>query len=456
MDFKFNFFPLHRQLLYTEKMTLEEFGLPEAVQDKLYELYVTTKQPAIGDIYSVVDVFNEVFYLLTSIYADPSAAEHVGQYLSRDLHIFPKKEPKNDPVSGYPVYDHEYDDQRNYARLYVFTFVWLILRIHQNLPKHVRFFLVALEKQINDHNPYYNSFRTFINGQGLKVDISLEPCPDLSGLTSEVTTEDWIEETKDFDREIVAEIVHRFKDLNGQFKAIDEIRKALLESPEPSEPLYQSRSRLTGKRRADEKYLDSLTLETYNTDQKREEQKREIEKTKDERIKELEAQVKELKKEKQDAESDRDHWKIEHDHLVRIFNERNRRLETQKVPPEFKQLPGSEIIQQLINSGVIRVLYRQGNSNSEDILYKWEGSKKLFGYFVERVADELSLRKSGKSGNIIWEPFMQAFYESEDLRHEAASAISAMKKKGALMPDGADKIEDAIEHANAMASHYKD
>ena len=50
---------------------------------------------------------------------------------------------------------------------------------------------------------------------------------------------------------------------------------------------------------------------------------------------------------------------------------------------------------------------------------------------------------------------MQAFYESEDLRHEAASAISAMKKKGALMPDGADKIEEAIKYANAMAMQYK-
>lgn len=434
--FKFNFYPLHRQLLYTEKFSLEEFGLPENVQDKLYELYVTTKQPAIGDRYSVVDVFNEVFYLLTSIYADPSAAEHVGQYLSRDLHIFPKKQPKNDPVSGYPVYDNEYDDQRHYARLYVFTFVWLILRIHQNLPKHVRFFLVALEKQINDHNPYYSSFRTFINGHGLKVDISLEPSPDLSGLTSEVTTEDWVSETKDFDREVVAEIVSRFKDINNQFHAIDEIRKALKDSPAPDEPINRSISRITGKRRADENFLNTLTLDTYNADRKREQKKQETEKSKDERIKELEKQVATLTSEKKEVEYERDKFR-------RNLEELTKRLNRKHIPAELNSEEAQLIINELRKQDLITPYGRNNGVEYVIEMYRWEGTGALFGYFVDKMNFQLELADSG--GRINWKPFKQAFSNYEEKEKRARDTVSYYKQHpDAKMPENAEKIDNAI------------
>lgn len=54
---------LHRQLLYTDKLKFDDFGFTEEVQDRLYELYITTKEEPIGNHCSVVDVFNEVFML---------------------------------------------------------------------------------------------------------------------------------------------------------------------------------------------------------------------------------------------------------------------------------------------------------------------------------------------------------------------------------------------------------
>ena len=163
-----------------------------------------------------------------------------------------------------------------------------------------------------------------------------------------------------------------------------------------------------------------------------------------------------MKDEKKDLEHDRDSWKRKYEHLVREINERNRKIREKQLHIEFRDLPGMEIINQLSHVGLIKIHRRQITSDAFEEILEWKGSKKLFGYFVERVADELSLRKSGKSGNIIWEPFMQSFVNAEDLRHEAASAISAMKKKGALAPDDADKIEEAIKYANAMAAQYKD
>ena len=440
--FKFNFYPLHRQLLYTEKQNLEDFGLPENVQDKLYELYVTTKGPAIGDRYSVVEVFNEVFYLLTCIYADKSAAEHVGQYLSRDLHIFPKKEPQNDPVSGYPVYDNEYDDQRHYARLYVLTFVWLILKIHPNLPKHVRFFLVALEKQINDQNPYYDQFMPFLKGQSLKIDISLEPCPDLSGLTSKVTTEDWVEETKDFDREIITEIVHRFKDIQGRKMLISEIRNALHNST-PKEDLYRIISAETGGKKANDAFLDVLLQEAIGEETQRQEQKEKEEKTKDERIVELENQIKTLINEKREAIRDKEDAERERDKYRKKWEELNSRLNKKYIPAELKSDEAKLIIEELIKQDLITPLGH--NTGIEFVIqtYRWDGTGALFGYFVDKMNFQLELADSG--GRINWKPFKHAFSNYEEKEKRARDTVSYYKQHpDTKMPENAEKIDNAI------------
>ena len=125
--------PLHRQLLYSPKSRLEDFGLPEDVLDKLYELYVTTKDGPIRNYYTAVDVFNEVFYIFTDIYDNLSAAEQVGEYLQSDLCIFPNKEPEIDGTSGYPKKDDVYEQYQIHSSLYVFSFVWLILEINAHM-----------------------------------------------------------------------------------------------------------------------------------------------------------------------------------------------------------------------------------------------------------------------------------------------------------------------------------
>lgn len=433
---------LHRQLMYEEIYSWEDCDLPENVRDKLYELYVTTKDSAVGKGCSIENVFSEVFYNLTSIYYDTSSAEHVSQYMNEsEMLIYPDK-------GGNVDNDEVYDEQQFLARRYVYSFVWLILKMQSKLPKHVRFFLLALDKKINDKNPFYPHFRDFLKNVNLKTDIQFAPHPETFRNSFEPKV--WHEETKDFDQDEIIKIAGRFSNIASKEYFIKDVREALTKYDEEFGPSADF-SLVTLGNRANNDFLDSLLQKSAEEENQRIEQEREVEKSKDERIKELEAQIIDLEREKEGIENDRDHWKREYEILAQNFKNRNRRLESQRVPAEFKQLPGSKIIYHLINSGIIRVLYRNGNSNSEDMLYKWEGTKKLFGYFVERVSYELSLRKSGKSGNIIWEPFMQAFYESEDLRHEAASAISAMKKKGAFMPDGADKIEEAIKYANGEA-----
>lgn len=445
---------LERLLIYTDKKRIDEFDIPEVAFDELYELYVTTKDDVLEDHHTSVDFFNEVFYYLTCVYANDDAAENINAYLYSESALLPSvPELVNPQTKEQAKAAREFEERTEEINSYVLEFVWVILKKQKELPKHVRFFLVALEHAIEEADDF-RTFEDFVKKHPAKYTMSFDIQPEFDLSMCFCTTQEWKDATDDFDQVVVEDIIRRFNAPDARETLVAEIRKALAKANK--DPNSSPKASMVSHRlKATEKFLDELLKQKEEEEQHAVELEKAIEKSKDERIAELEAQIKDLEKKTREAESDRDHWKREYDHLVRKFNERNRRLEIQQIPPEFKQLPGSEIIQQLINSGLIRVLYRQGNSNSEDRLYKWEGSKKLFGYFVERVADELSLRKSGKSGNIIWEPFMQAFYESEDLRHEAASAISAMKKKGALMPDGADKIEEAIKYANAMAMQYK-
>ena len=441
--------------MYTDKKRIEEFNIPEAAFDELYELYVTTKDDVLDDHHTSVDFFNEVVYFLTCIYANDDSAENINAYMYNESALLPAIPELANPQTKEEVRAlHDFEERTEDINSYVLEFVWVILKKQKDLPKHVRFFLVALEHAIEGVDDF-STFEQFIKKHPAKYTISFDINPEFDFMMCFCTTQEWKDATDDFDQVVVEDIVRRFKTPDTRKTIVDEIHKALVDAnkdPNSSPKVSMVSHRI----KATDKFLDELLKQKEEEDKHAVELEKAIEQSKDERIAELEAQIKDLKSEKRDAESDRDHWKREYEHLVRRINERNQQIQQKHIPSEFRQLPGSEIIKQLVNEGLIRVLRRQIASDAYEELYKWEGSKKLFGYFVERVSDELSLRKSGKSGNIIWEAFMQAFYNAEELRHEAASAISAMKKKGALMPDGADKIEEAIKYADAMAMQYKD
>lgn len=445
--------PLERILIYTDKSSLNEFNLPEAAFDELYELYVTTKDDVLDDHHTSVDFFNEVVYFLTCIYANDDSAENINAYMYNESALLPAIPELAEPQTKEDVRAlHDFEERTEDINSYVLEFVWVILKKQKDLPKHVRFFLVALEHAIEGVDDF-STFEQFIKKHPAKYTISFDINPEFDFMMCLCTTQEWKDATDDFDQVVVEDIVRRFKTPDTRKAIVDEIRKALVDAnkdPNSSPKVSMVSHRI----KATDKFLDELLKQKEEEDKHAVELEKAIEQSKDERIAELEAQIKDLKSEKRDAESDRDHWKREYEHLVRRINERNQQIQQKHVPSEFRQLPGSEIIQQLVNKDLIRVLRRQTGADTYDELYQWLGPKNLFGYFVEKVSFELDFRKSGKSGNIIWDPFMQAFYNAEELRHEAASAISKFKKKGALLPEGAEKIDEAIVYANAMAAEH--
>lgn len=445
-----------RNLYYTDKSSDEGFELPQNILDDLYGLFITTKDIITwSKSPSFTDFLNEVFFQLTLLYDDLSAPEHISDFLKGEMMLFPTQPECGDidDPAAHRAWD-DYDSETHIISRYVYTFVWLILKKTPNPPRNIRYALLALDKILSrNDNPFYDTFKKFSETHKFSFDLQIEPTPNAFFIWLS-SAEEWNYATNDCDRDAIRKIVGRFRTLDDKQAVIKEIKRYLEERRNTTE--HPEISHITLHQSADEAFLDSLLMEAKAEQVNKEVEAKKEEESKDEIIKKLQEENTQLVLDLRNTESDRDHWKREYEHLVRRINERNQQIQQKHIPSEFRQLPGSEIIKQLVNEGLIRVLRRQIASDAYEELYKWEGSKKLFGYFVERVSDELSLRKSGKSGNIIWEPFMQAFYNAEELRHEAASAISAMKKKGALMPDGADKIEEAIKYADAMAMQYKD
>jgi hypothetical protein len=448
--------PLERLLIYTDKNSIDEFEIPSAEYDELYELYITTKDDVLQDHHTSVDFFNEVFYYLTCIYANDDAAENINSYLYNGTSLYPSIPELENPQSKQELKQaQEYANMAQEASNYVMGFVWTILKKQKELPRHVRFFQIALEHALEDVYSDFDTFSKFVTKHNTKYSISFDIKPEFDFAMCFCAVQEWKDATDDFDQVVIEDIIRRFKTPDTRRTIVDEIRKALEDAnqdPNSSPKVSMVSHRL----KANNQFLDELLKQKEEEEKQAVELEKAIEQSKDERIKELENQISDLKDEKKDLEHDRDSWKRKYEHLVREINERNRKIREKQLHIEFRDLPGMEIINQLSHVGLIKIHRRQITSDAFEEILEWKGSKKLFGYFVERVADELSLRKSGKSGNIIWEPFMQSFVNAEDLRHEAASAISAMKKKGALAPDDADKIEEAIKYANAMAAQYKD
>ena len=443
---------LTRNLLYTEKNSDEEFGLSKQVLDEFYGLFITTTDTiSWTKCPSFLDFFNEVFFQLTLLYDDVTAPEHIDDFLNGEMNIFPPK-PRyahNDHTSEANMARSDYDGEKRSIQKYVYCFVWLILAKMPSHVRHVHFALLAIDKKLRKSGSLmFESFRKFHETHKFVVEIDIKPTPDTSLLWLG-GYEEWVKVTKDYDQKTIKQIVGRCRTLQEKQAILKELKRYCAQRWSDT-PKHPECSHVTLGDSANEAFLDGLLMEAQTEQVKKEVEAKEIEKSKDDIIKKLTEENEQLILDKNRLESEKNTWKKKYELLVREINERNRKIMEKRIPTEFKILPGSEIIQQLVNEGMIKLV-----PHRESRIYKWEGSKKLFGYFVERVSDELSLRKSGKSGNIIWEPFMQAFYNAEDLRHEAASAISAMKKKGALMPDDADKIEKAIEYAEGMAAQYK-
>ena len=253
---------LIRFLLYTDKMQMKEFGLPQNVGDELYELFVTTKDDFLEYRHGSVLFFNEVFYQLTTIYDDPAAAEHVQEYITDFTSLYPHRGELYEPGRNYKEAE-DYEEKAYKANIYLFGFVWLILKKQRELPRLVKFFLKALEAKLPDDGVLnLNKFKQFYKEHPEPIDVIIAPQPDFHMASSAFWADvnDWECATNDFDYHSVRNIVHRFGNIEERKKIIEIIRTHLHESNQKPETL-RAISRTTNGRKITDVALNNLISE---------------------------------------------------------------------------------------------------------------------------------------------------------------------------------------------------
>ena len=440
-------------MIYTDKSNLNQFDIPEAAFDELYELYVTTKDDVLDDHHTSVDFFNEVVYFLTCIYANDDSAENINAYMYNESALLPTIPELANPQTKEEVRAlHDFEERTEDINSYVLEFVWVILKKQKELPKHVRFFLVALEHAIEGKDDF-STFEQFIKKHPAKYTISFDINPEFDFAMCFCTTQEWKDATDDFDQVVVEDIVRRFKTPDERKVIVDEIRKALAnanQDPNSSPKVSMVSHRI----KATDKFLDELLKQKEEEDKHAVELEKAIEQSKDERIAELESQIKDLKREKNEAISDKKDAERERDKYRKKYEELINRLNRKYIPAELKTEEAKLIINELIKRDIISPLGHNNGIEFSIQCYRWEKSGALFGYFVDKMNFQLELADSG--GRLNWKLFKCAFGNFEEKEKRARDTVSFYKQHPEeKMPENAEKIDEAIAAAEKIlaASH---
>lgn len=444
---------LERILIYTDKKRIDEFDIPEGAFDELYELYVTTKDDVLEDHHTSVDFFNEVFYFLTCVYANDDAAENINAYLYNESALLPSvPELVNPQTKEQAKAARDFEERTEEINNYVLEFVWVILKKQKELPKHVRFFLVALEHAIEEADDF-RTFENFVKKHPAKYTMSFDIQPEFDMSMCFCTTQEWKDATDDFDQVVVEDIIRRFNAPDARETLVAEISKALEDAnqdPHSSPKVSMVSHRL----KATDKFLDELLKQKEEEEQHAVELEKAIEKSKDERIAELEAQVKSLEQEKKDANWEKKEAERERDKYRKRLEELTSRLNKKYIPASLKTEEAELILNELMRKDIISPL---GHNNSVEFViqcYRWDETGALFGYFVDKMNFQLELADSG--GRLNWKIFRCAFANYEEKEKRARDTVSSYKQHPKVkMPENAEKIDEAIANAEKIISEKK-
>ena len=232
---------LSRRLEYKVNSDLEDFELPEEFMDAVYELYTKThKQETAGCCSeSFTDILDEVFYLLTLIYRDPKAEEHVDKYLAQRLLLYPVYQQPDPDGNDYSnaEYNAHYDIWCNYISHYTFAYVWLFLRVRKNLSRPLKYFLIGLEEEISVYDDYFDLFKSYVENDARLI------VPDTyvfkyekplmynyyEWLFGHEPANDMKEATDDYNYSTIKRILRRYEPAS-QKELLSEIRDCFLES----------------------------------------------------------------------------------------------------------------------------------------------------------------------------------------------------------------------------------
>lgn len=446
--------PLERLLIYTDKERIDDFKIPDAEYDELYELYITSKDDVLEEHHTSIDFFNEVFYDLTRIYANDNAAENLNPYLYNGTSLFPSiPELENPQTRQEEKQAQEYAETIQEACYYILGFVWTILKKQKEIPRHVRFFLIALEHALEESYSEFYIFEDFVKEHDTKYSLVFDINPEFDDVMYFCAAQEWKDATNDFDKVVIEEIVRRFNKPDAREALVGEIRKALAsanQDPNSSPKVSMVSHRL----KANDKFLNELLTQIAKEDEHIAELEQAIEKSKDERIKELEAQVQELQNEKRLVIRDKINAERERDLYREKLNTLSNRMNGKYIPASLKSEEAELIINELMRKDLITPMGINTETEYKIQFYRWDGSKALFGYFVDKMSFQLELYDSG--GHINWKEFKPAFSNFEDIVKRARDTVSNYKQHPEVkMPEKAEIIDDAIAKIEKSLANRK-
>ena len=154
------------------------------------------------------------------------------------------------------------------------------------------------------------------------------------------------------------------------------------------------------------------------------------------RITDLEEEIKNLKEKNIELETKIDRYEHPADYGMGLSD-------------EFKSEEFKIIMDVLARNKVVRVFASQTPYGIRTCCYYWDKGKGLFGYFVDKVSEELDMRYS--DDRINWKPFKKAFLNFDKLEKEARNTITRCKKKTQKFPDDGYLVMNAIKFARQEA-----
>ncbi len=206
-----------RELVYTDRRTLDDFLREDDLNKELYKVYLRVKDKPYYFKFDAEDAFNEAYYIATMAMNDPHPELDVKEWL------WIAKE----------------DMGWRYAANLVMSMVYAILYLQQDQPEQIGYVLTIMEGQDygEDHFPDFKAMAEQ-EKRRFKSDLSIRPYPidELEYISvMHKRPISWQTVTEDFDQNNIRELVSLLQTKDERLKLIDLIedrQKSLFALPE--------------------------------------------------------------------------------------------------------------------------------------------------------------------------------------------------------------------------------
>ena len=195
---------LPRELVYTHRLTLDDFLSENELNKELYKVYLEIKDIPYYFKFDAEKAFNEAYYIATLVMNDPHPELNVREWL----------------------WIAKADMGWRYAANLVMSMVYAILYLQAERPEKIDYILKLMEGQDYGED-YFGYFQGLAKSHKERYNSDLLPNPQSVDVIKR-TLFDWNQITNDYDQETIRKIVELFRSKEEKLKIIDTIEDKML------------------------------------------------------------------------------------------------------------------------------------------------------------------------------------------------------------------------------------